>query len=82
LFIFIGAKDENDSVPFGDSYDDEDRDIINPLFGNKPVDRWPISEALYKQAGLNAVFKIYPEIAHMVAPLMRDDIRAFLLKHK
>lgn len=82
LFIFIGGKDENDSVPFGDSYDDEDRDIINPLFGKMPVDRWPISETLYKQAGLNAEFKIYPGIAHMVVPLMRDDIRAFLLKHK
>lgn len=82
LFIFIGSKDENDSVPFGDSYDDEDREIINPLFGKMPVDRWPISETLYKQAGLNAEFKIYPGIAHMVVPLIRDDIRAFLLKHK
>ncbi len=82
LFIFIGSKDENDSVPFGDSYDDEDREIINPLFGKIPVDRWPISETLYKQAGLNAVFRIYPDVAHTVTPLMRDDIRAFLLKHK
>ena len=82
LFVFIGSKDENDSVPFGDSYDDEDRELINPLFGKMPVDRWPISETLYKQAGLNAEFRIYPGIAHMVVPLMRDDIRAFLLKHK
>ncbi|HRI03891.1 MAG TPA: hypothetical protein PLL77_09125 [Pyrinomonadaceae bacterium] len=82
LFIFIGSKDENDSVPFGDSYDDEDREIISPLFGKMPVERWPISETLYKQAGLNAEFKIYPGIAHTVVPLMRDEIRAFLLKHK
>jgi len=82
LFIFIGSIDENDSVPFGDSYDDEDRELINPLFGTKPVERWPISETLYKQAGLNAIFKIYPDVPHTVTPLMRDEIRAFLLKNK
>ncbi|MBK6724298.1 MAG: hypothetical protein IPO41_05345 [Acidobacteria bacterium] len=81
LFIFLGNKDDNDSVPFGDSYDDEDRELINPLFGKMPIDRWAISESLYKQAGLNAEFKLYPDVPHTVTPLMRDDIRAFLLKH-
>lgn len=81
LFVFLGNKDENDSVPFGDSYDDEDRELINPLFGKMPIDRWAISESLYKQAGLNAEFKLYPDVPHTVTPLMRDDIRAFLLKH-
>ena len=82
LFIFLGDKDTNDSVPFGDSYDDVDRELINPLFGKTPVSRWNISEQLYKQAGLNAVFKLYPDVPHTVSPLMRDDIRAFLSKHK
>ena len=81
LFIFLGNKDDNDSVPFGDSYDDEDRELINPLFGKMPIDRGAISESLYKQAGLNAEFKLYPDVPHTVTPLMRDDIRAFLLKH-
>ncbi len=81
LFVFLGSKDSNDSVPFGDSYDDEDRDLINPLFGKIPVDRWAISESLYRQAGLNAEFKLYPDVPHTVTPLMRDDVRAFLLKH-
>lgn len=82
LFVFLGAKDTNDSVPFDDSYDQEDRDLIYPLFGKTPVERWAISESLYKQAGLNAEFKLYPDVPHTVSPLMRDDIRAFLMKHK
>jgi predicted esterase len=82
LFIFIGDKDDNDSVPFGDSYDDEDKELIFELLGKTPVSRWGISESLYKQAGLKAVFKLYPNVAHTVTPEMRDDIRAFLLKHK
>lgn len=82
LFIFMGDKDDNDSVPFGDSYDDEDRELIIPLFGKKPVERWELAKSLYRQAGLNAQFKLYADVAHTVTPAMRDDIRDFLLKHK
>lgn len=82
LFVFVGDKDTNDSVPFDDSYDEQDRDLINPLFGKTPVERWAISESLYKQAGLNAVFKLYPGVEHTVTPTMRDEIRVFLLKYK
>ena len=82
LFVFLGDKDTNDSVPFGDSYDDEDRELINPLLGSTPVSRWEISKQLYRGAGLNVEFKLYPDVPHTVTPLMRDDIRTFLLKHK
>ena len=82
LFVFMGSKDTNDSVPFDDSYDHEDRDLINPLFGETPVSRWAISESLYKQTGLNATFKMYKDVAHTISSEMRDDIRAFFLKYK
>ena len=82
LFIFVGDKDENDSVIFDDSYDQEDRDLILPSFGQKPVDRWAIVQSFYREAGLNAEFKLYPGVVHTVTPAMRDDIRAFLLKHR
>jgi predicted esterase len=81
LFVFIGDQDTNDSVPFGDSYDAVDRELIDPLLGKTPVERWPVSEALYKQAGLNATFRTYPGVAHTVTMQMRDDIRAFLLRY-
>lgn len=82
LFVFLGDKDDNDSVPFGDSYDDEDRELINPLLGKTPISRWEIAKQLYKEAGLNAEFRLYPDVAHTVSQQMREDIRAFLLKHK
>lgn len=82
LFIFLGDKDENDSVVFGDSYEEVDKDLILSTFGQKPVDRWAIIESLYKEAGLNAEFRLYSDVAHTVSPQMRDDIRSFLEKHK
>lgn len=46
-----------------------------------PVERWEISKSLYKQAGLNAEFKLYQGVKHTVSPEMRDDIRHFFLKY-
>ena len=81
LFIFLGDQDENDSVPFDDSYDQEDRELMTPLLGKMPVDRWEIAKSLYKDAGLNAEFKLYPGVKHSVSPEMREDIRRFFLKY-
>lgn len=82
LFIYLGDKDDNDSVIFGDSYDAEDKDLILPLLGAKPIDRWEAARSMYASAGLNAEFKLYPGIAHTINDQMRNDIRAFLEKHK
>ncbi len=82
LFIFLGDKDDNDSVIFGDSYEEEDKTLIFELFGKLPVERWEISKTLYAQSKMNAEFKLYPNVKHTVTVEMRDDIRNFLLKHK
>jgi len=82
LFIFLGDQDDNDSVIFGDSYDEEDKNLIFELFGKTPLERWAISKSLYEQNKLNAEFKLYPNVKHTVTTEMRDDIRAFLLRHK
>jgi len=82
LFIFLGDKDDNDSVIFGDSYEEEDKTLIFELFGKLPVERWGISKTLYAQSKMNAEFKLYPNVKHTVTIEMRDDIRNFLLKYK
>ena len=81
LFIFLGDRDENDSVKFDDSYDQEDRDLIFPLFGEAPVSRWETAKQLYKSAGLNAEFRLYNGVGHTITPEIRADIRSFLLKY-
>jgi len=81
LFLFIGDQDTNDSAIYRDSYEDQDQDLIFELFGKTPVERWGISETLYKRNRLNAEFKLYPGIEHKVTPEMRDDILKFFQKY-
>jgi dienelactone hydrolase len=82
LFLFLGDEDENDSVIFGDAYEEEDKNLIFELFGKTPVERWAISKSLYEQSRLDAEFRLYPKVKHTVSPEMRADVRAFLAKHK
>lgn len=81
LFIFLGAEDDNDSVIFGDSYEEEDKNLIFELFGKTPVERWDVSKQLYKDAGLAAEFKLYPNVKHAINLEMRDDILSFFRKY-
>ena len=81
LFIFLGDKDENDSVTFRDSYEKEDEDLIFALFGKTPVERWEISKKLYQDNKLNADFRLYPNVKHALTKEIFDDIFAFFSKH-
>lgn len=81
LFMFLGGEDDNDSVVFRDSYEKEDEELIFALFGRTPVERWEISQQLYRAGKLDAEFRLYPKVKHAVTKEMMEDILAFFSKH-
>lgn len=81
LFLFLGDKDENDSVPFRDGYEKEDEDLIFALFGITLVERWEVSRKIYRDENLNAEFRLYPNVKHTVTNEMYDDIRRFFSRY-
>ena len=78
VMIFMGEQDENDSVPFGDGYDDQDRDIVNELFGQTPVSRWDTSAEIHASVSERADFRLYPGVGHETTSAMAADVAAFL----
>jgi hypothetical protein len=81
LFFFLGAEDTNDSVPYDDSYDPEDRAAVAEVLGTTPAARWPAAEALYRAVLPQATFRTYPGVGHEITRAMWDDIWAFLAPH-
>lgn len=81
-FMFLGDKDENDSVPFRDGYEKEDEDLIFALFGKTPLERWKVSEELYRDNKLNAEFRLYPGVKHALTDEMVSDLIEFFSKYK
>lgn len=76
LFL-LGAKDDNDAVPFRDSFSATDQALIFRRFGKTPVRRWKKAERLYRDAGLDARFRLYPRTGHEVSAAMQADILRF-----
>lgn len=77
FYIFLGAKDENDSVVYRDGYEIEDEELIFSLFGKKPVDRWSIAEKIYKDAGLSATYRLYEDMGHGTNRAINGDVVKF-----
>lgn len=63
-FIYMGKQDENDAVQFDDAYSEKEREIINTHIGNNVQDRYVKCQQLYKENGIQPVFKSYENIGH------------------
>jgi dienelactone hydrolase len=81
LFLFMGVEDTNDSVIYRDSYEQEDQDLIFDLFGKTLIERWPVTEAIYKESLPAATLKLYPNVGHSVTKEIWNDITTFFSQH-
>lgn len=80
-FLFLGEKDTNDSVPYDDGFDNEDENLINKLFENKPIKRWKYAEKIYNEVGINAEFKVYNGMGHRPSLESFKDAKEFFKKN-
>ena len=77
-YIYMGALDDNDTVPYRDAYDEVDAQLVKKLIGAKMIpDRWNMSQSIYKVLEIPAQFVTYENTGHQVKSEMIDDIVAF-----
>ena len=77
-YIYMGALDDNDTVPYPDAYDKVDAELIKSLIGAKMMpDRWDMSQSIYKALEMPAQFVTYENTGHQIKNEMIDDIVAF-----
>jgi len=77
-YIFMGELDDNDTLPFDDAFNDEERKIVKNVLGIEMKKRWEIAKDVYKQNDINADLVMYRGIGHTVNEEIRDDILDFL----
>ena len=77
-YIYMGALDDNDTLPYRDAYDEVDAELVKELIGVKMMpDRWHLSQSIYKALGIPAQFVTYNDTGHEIKDEMIDDIAAF-----
>ncbi len=75
-FLYVGDKDDNDSVVFEDGYDPQDRETIETLFGKDLGVRWGASKRTYAEVKATK-FRSYPGAAHGNNKEMQADVVKF-----
>ena len=77
-YIYMGAIDDNDTLPYRDAYDEADAELVKDLIGVKMMpDRWHLSQSIYKALGIPAQFVTYNDTGHEIKDEIIDDIIAF-----
>ena len=77
-YIYMGALDDNDTVPYQEAYDAVDAELVKSLIGAEMMpDRWRVSQSIYKTLEIPAQFVTYENIGHQIKSEMIDDIVAF-----
>jgi hypothetical protein len=81
-FIYMGEIDTNDATLFRDGYSEEESNIIYDVLGKQMMpDRFKACETFYRDANLNAEFKIFPGLPHTVDKQIFLDLCNFFKKH-
>lgn len=62
--IYMGSRDDNDSLDFEDGWEQETAEVVNSLFGADPLSRWKEAETIYQQAETNTQFLLIEDIGH------------------
>ncbi|QLH79058.1 PKD domain-containing protein [Halosimplex rubrum] len=74
-FLYMGAEDDNDTIPYDDAWTDEDlRELALDVYGEDMVaERFPTCQEVYREAGIDAAFRVYEGVGHTPRPAT-DDI--------
>ena len=77
-YIYMGYLDRNDTLAYSDAWNDDERELIKKLFGEKMMpNRWQRSRAILSDLEIPAQCVTYNGTAHRVSAEMQDDIVAF-----
>ena len=77
-YVYMGALDDNDTLPYRDAYDEVDAELVKSLIGAEMMpDRWEMSQSIYRALGIPAQFVTYGDTGHQIKSEMIDDIVAF-----
>ena len=78
-FLYMGFLDRNDTFPYGDAWDDDERELIAAAAGETMMpDRWVRSLDVLETAGIAAQCVTYQATGHEIRREMWADIAAFL----
>src|SRR6056297_72898 len=76
-YIYMGELDENDTLPFSDAFNPDERKVVKEVLGQEMQERWEKSKRIYKYFDIPAQMVMYEGIGHTITPEIKKDIVDF-----
>jgi len=77
-FYYMGARNDNDAVPYDDAFDPNEREIIYSLLGKGMyLERWSNCMKIYMDNSVNAIIKVFDNIGHEQPEIIKKEIVEF-----
>ena len=76
-YIYMGEIDDNDTLPFNDAFNEDERQIVIKILGSEMKKRWEKSKEIYNQFGIPAQMVMYKGVGHTITPEVENDIINF-----
>ncbi len=67
----MGELDENDTLPYSDAFNPEERRIVKEVLGQGMKERWEKSKMIYDYLNIPARMVNYKGIGHTITPEKR-----------
>ncbi len=79
-YIYMGDLDNNDTLPYGDAYTEDERELTLRVLGSSMQERWKNSIEIYKQLEIPATMVTYEGVGHEITEEIMQDIIDFYKK--
>ncbi|MBP2659830.1 MAG: hypothetical protein H6Q69_2862 [Firmicutes bacterium] len=76
-YIYMGSLDDNDTLPYDDAFDSDERELIINFLGTDMHERWEKSKNIYQQLDVPATMVMYDDVGHETNDVIIQDIVNF-----
>lgn len=76
-YIYMGDMDDNDTLPYDDAFNENERQLVKQVIGEDMKGRWKKTKRIYEQLDIPAQMVMYQGVGHSITPEMEEDIIEF-----
>ena len=77
-FLYMGALDDNDAIPFDDAFSEDERQLIYQVLGKEmQAERWSNCKMIYDSLEVDAEIKTYENTGHENPEQVKQEIFHF-----
>jgi hypothetical protein len=76
-YLYMGELDDNDTLPYDDAYNEDERALTKMILGESMSERWQTSQSIIRSMELPVQCTSYEGVGHELTPSIIEDLVHF-----